>query len=56
MPVSKASRRAVIDFIAGEREALGIDSKRLMRRGLEAELCLRRTAHVILSLPEAHLN
>ena len=56
VPVSKASRRAVIDFIASEREALGIDNKRLMRRGLEAERCLRRTAHVILSLPEAHLN
>jgi len=56
VPVSKASRRAVVDFLAAEREELGLSSQRLMRRGLEAELLLRRVAHVILSLPEAHLN
>lgn len=56
VPVSKASRRAVVDFIAAECERLELEPKRLLRKGLDAELLLRRVAHVVLSLPEAHLH
>ena len=43
-------------FLAAERERAGIEPGRLLDRPSLAEPCLRRTAHFVLSLPEAQLH
>lgn len=56
VPASRASRRVVRNHLESERERLGLKNGELLTQPIDAEAALRRTAHVILSLPEAHLH
>jgi uncharacterized protein (DUF1800 family) len=57
VPLTAEGRATLLEFLARERAALGAEEGRLFERELavEAELLLRRLAHLILSLPEAQL-
>lgn len=56
VPASRTSRRVVRRHLESERERLGLRNGDLLGQPIDAEGVLRRTAHVILSLPEAHLH
>ena len=49
-------RNAIAAFVAREREAAGITEQAQLLGHAQAEDVLRRTAHFVLSLPEAQLN
>jgi len=49
-------RNAIAAFVAREREAEGITEQAQLLGHAQAEAVLRRTAHFVLSLPEAQLN
>jgi len=49
-------RNAIAAFVAREREAEGITEQAQLLDHAQAEAVLRRTAHFVLSLPEAQLN
>jgi hypothetical protein len=49
-------RNAIAAFVAREREAAGITEQAQLLGHAQAEEVLRRTAHFVLSLPEAQLN
>jgi uncharacterized protein (DUF1800 family) len=49
-------RAEAVAFLAGEREALGLADGSFLDAGRRAEPTLRRAAHLILSLPDAHLH
>lgn len=53
--VSAMGREAMLEYVRGEREALGLADGELLGGGPEVEYMLRRLAHLILSLPEAQL-
>lgn len=57
VPLSDEGRATLLEFLARERAALGVDEGRLFERdhAVEAEKLLRRLAHLLLSLPEAQL-
>ncbi|MCC6407441.1 MAG: DUF1800 domain-containing protein [Planctomycetes bacterium] len=50
------SRAGLVEFLAAERETLGVADGGLLAAGRGAESLLRRLAHLILSLPEAQLS
>ncbi len=54
--VSAPSRASTLSLLTAERERAGIEPGELLASRLEAEHVLRRVAHVVLSLPEAHLQ
>ncbi len=54
--VSAGTRAELLQLLASEREALGIEEHRLLDDQWRAEAIVRRMAHVILCLPEAQLN
>ena len=56
IPASPESAAAVADFVKTQREAAGLKEGDLAAGDERAEPVLRRTAHLILSLPEAQLN
>jgi uncharacterized protein (DUF1800 family) len=56
VPLTEASRAVLVEFLAGERKALGLAEDRLLGGGEKTEEVLRRLAHLILSLPEAQLS
>ena len=51
-----ASRAALASFLEGQRGELGVQDGALLDAGPRSEHVLRRLAHLVLSLPEAHLN
>ena len=53
---SSAVRTSVESFLSEQRREAGIENGALLDRARIAEPCLRRTAHYILSLPEAQLH
>jgi len=57
VPISDEGRATLLDFLARERAALGVEEGRLFERdhAVEAEKLMRRLAHLLLSLPEAQL-
>lgn len=57
VPLSDEGRATLLEFLARERAALGVEEGRLFERdhAVEAEKLLRRLAHLLLSLPEAQL-
>jgi hypothetical protein len=56
VPAPADTRARLESFLAGERVVLGIKNGQLLEGGYEAELILRRLAHLVLSLPEAQLG
>jgi hypothetical protein len=56
VPLSAASRTALLSFLARERGTLGVADGKLLDAGEPSERVLRRLAHLILSLPEAQLG
>ena len=56
VPASAETRARLESFLAGERVVLGQRDGQLLEGGFDAELLLRRLAHLILSLPEAQLG
>jgi uncharacterized protein (DUF1800 family) len=50
------TRARLESFLAGERIVLGLKNGQLLEGGFEAEMILRRLAHLVLSLPEAQLG
>ncbi|HVS19144.1 MAG TPA: DUF1800 domain-containing protein [Planctomycetota bacterium] len=57
VPLTEEGRATLLEFMARERAALGVEDGRLFggEHTVEAEKLLRRLAHLILSLPEAQL-
>jgi len=56
VPLSEASRAALLEFLRIERSGLALEDGKLLTAGVKAEDVLRRLAHLILSLPEAQLG
>jgi uncharacterized protein (DUF1800 family) len=56
VPASSETRARLETFLSGERVVLGQHDGHLLEGGFDAELILRRLAHLILSLPEAQLG
>lgn len=56
VPLSEASRAALLEFLRIERSGLALEDGKLHTAGVKAEDTLRRLAHLILSLPEAQLG
>ncbi len=56
VPAPPDTRARLESFLAGERVVLGSHDGHLFEAGFDAELVLRRLAHLILSLPEAQLG
>jgi hypothetical protein len=56
VPAPPDTRARLEEFLAGERVLLGVRDGHLLEAGFDAELVLRRLAHLILSLPEAQLG
>ncbi len=56
VPAPPDTRARLESFLAGERVVLGSRDGHLFEAGFDAELVLRRLAHLILSLPEAQLG
>lgn len=56
VPAAPGTLEEVARFLSQERETLGIREGELDSADARAEALLRRTAHLILSLPEAQLN
>ena len=55
-PVTPAVQNSVEAFLVAERRAAGVPNGALLERAAVGEPCLRRTAHYVLSLPEAQLH
>jgi hypothetical protein len=56
VPPTEESDRIVRDYLRRERSAISLAEADLLRPSEEGEHLLRRTAHFVLSLPEAHLD
>ena len=56
VPMTAASRAELERFLAAERERIDASEADFLANSEVAEPILRRTAHLILSLPEAQLN
>lgn len=56
VPAPQETRARLESFLAGERVVLGLRAGKLLEGGFDAEMLLRRLAHLILSLPEAQLG
>ncbi len=56
VPADAPVVQGVAAYLKSEREAAGIKEGELLAAGERSEPILRRTAHLILSLPEAQLN
>jgi len=56
VPAAADTRARLESFLSGERVVLGLKEGRLFDGGFDAEVVLRRLAHLILSLPEAQLG
>src|SRR6185369_5999698 len=56
VPAAASVVEGVAAYLKSERETAGIHEGDLLAAGEKCEPILRRTAHLILSLPEAQLN
>jgi len=56
VPAAADTRARLESFLSGERVVLGLREGHLFESGFDAEMVLRRLAHLILSLPEAQLG
>jgi len=56
VPAASETRTRLESFLSGERVELGLKERHLFEGGYDAEMVLRRLAHLILSLPEAQLG
>lgn len=56
VPLDSGVRGAIAAFVARERRDAGIEAETALLAHPQAEAILRRTAHFVLSLPEAQLN
>jgi uncharacterized protein (DUF1800 family) len=56
VPLTEASRAALLTFLRAERSTLSLEDGKLLTAGVKGEEVLRRLAHLILSLPEAQLG
>jgi hypothetical protein len=56
VPAPLDTRARLESFLSGERVVLGQRDGHLLEGGFDAEMVLRRLAHLILSLPEAQLG
>lgn len=56
VPAPDETRAKLESFLAGERVVLGLRNGQLLEGGFDAEMILRRLAHLALSLPEAQLD
>jgi uncharacterized protein (DUF1800 family) len=56
VPAPADTRERLESFLAGERVLLDRKNGHLLEAGFDAELVLRRLAHLVLSLPEAQLD
>ena len=54
--LSPEARAALVEYVRGKRESLGIEAGALLEKKAYGEATLRELAHLILSLPEAQLN